>query len=748
MSDFCGNYKKYNIQITKKHRDITKKQFFIQLGLRNAWHNEGTKGEADPLPAGAEPSQSQTQKGKIHMKKNLIRTGTAIITTAALTLGAVTPAFAAVSGDTNASGSFDLADVVAFTQFLTGDENALNDPAAADFNSDGKLNAKDLTLMKRALIYGQQGSGNDDPPVTTDDTYVTQITYAASSVTLKNANDEVVPAASASNVTVENGTVVTVTKPTSDGTNDFGDINVDGECANGQLKVNVDEATYATGQVTINLRGVTLSNSSDSPIYIEQIADECVITVKNGTTNTISDGTSYTNADGSQGAIYSLDDLKFKGKGTLIVKGNAGDGIVGKDDIKIWNGDLQVTAVDDGIRGKDSIRIGDPDDTDYSTLSVKVVSTGGDALKTTNDTADSGKGYIKINGGTLNLRAENGDGIQAEQEVYINGGDLTVYTYQGSNYGSSTGSTGGWGGGMGMDGNPNKTDISAKGIKAVGLYDEAGTTWQSMGNIYITGGTLSFDTSDDAIHCGGNLSVTGGVMTIATADDALHSDHTLTIGTQNSGKYDDVQILVTKCYEGVEGVTINQNSGTVYIVSGDDGYNAAGGADGSGTGGATGPGAGWGQGGMSTSSGTLNLNGGFAVVNSANGDHDAFDSNGAFTINGGYYVANGQEPMDYDGTFTQNGGTYVTMTAGNTNLGTTYTFKDASGNAVITFKCAAGSPGISSKDNSTCFSGTSASGGTTLFGASNYPVILGGSVSGGTQVTGSASGGGQPGGRW
>ena len=678
------------------------------------------------------------------MNKHFARSGAALITTAALTLCSVMPAFAAASGDVNTDGSFNVADVVSFSQYLTGQQKWLNDASAADYDSNGKLNAVDLTLMKRALING--GSSGSD----TDDTYVTQITYASGSVTLKNANDEVVSASSASNVTVSNGTYVTITKPTTDGTTDFGDINVDGSCSNGQLKVDVDETTYATGQVTINLRGVTLSNSSDSPIYVNQIADECVITVKNGTTNTISDGTNYVNADEGEGAIYSLDDLKFKGKGTLIVNGNCGDGIVSKDDIKIWNGDIQVTAVDDGIRGKDSIRIGDPDnlvanggDGDYSSLKVTVKSTGGDGLKSTNDTAGSEKGYIKINGGTIDITADNGDGIQAEQNVYIVGGDINIYTYQGSGYtgtgsSSGSGSTNPWGGGQGgmQDGNSNKTDISAKGIKSVGIYDEAGTTWQSDGNISITGGNITINTSDDAVHCGGDMTITGGVFTVQSADDAFHSDHSLTIGTANSGKYDDVRIYVPKCYEGVEGVTINQNSGTVYIVSGDDGYNAAGGADGSGTGN-TNP---WGGGGMSTSSGTLYLNGGLAIVNSASGDHDAFDSNGNIIISGGYYCANGQEPLDCDGSITNNGGSYISMQAGNTNLTTRYSFCDNSGNVIVSFVSASG--GSATTSNCTAYSGGTVSGGTELLTQSPYQIYAGGTLSGGTAVS---AGGGQTG---
>jgi hypothetical protein len=166
----------------------------------------------------------------------------------------------------------------------------------------------------------------------------------------------------------------------------------------------------------------------------------------------------------------------------------------------------------------------------------------------------------------------------------MNSGDVKIYTYQGSDYtasGSSTGGFGGWGRpGGGMDGNSSKTDISAKGIKAVGIYDTAGTAWQSKGDININGGTLSIDSSDDSLHCGGSMNLIGGDLTLASADDGVHSDHDLVIGKGSADTYDDIRISVTKAYEGIEGLNITQNSGTVIVSSTDDGFNAAGGNDG------------------------------------------------------------------------------------------------------------------------------------------------------------------------
>ena len=686
-------------------------------------------------------------------KKN-VRRHTAGIAAAAAALVLTAPAAAAVRGDANADGTLGIADAVMVCKYLLT-EDALTDPSAADYNGDGILNAADLTLIKRALLEAPQTPENPDPPQDPDsDNLVAAVTFADNSVTLKNAAGNEIAADKAENVTVTDQTVVTVTQP--------GELDLDGSCANGQLCVNVDKTVYADGQVTLNLRGLTLTNQNDSPIYVASVADECVITVKKDTVNTITDGSDYKNADEDAGAIYSCDDLKFKGKGTLIVNGKCADGIVSKDDIKIWNGNIQVNAVDDGIRGKDSVRIGDPDATDnYEALSLTVKTEQGDGIKSTSTTTEKSdgtpvnQGFVRINGGTVSIESYL-DGIQAEQAVEINGGDITIKTFTGSSFTSSSGGQqqGGWGfpgGGMGMDGNPNKTDVSAKGIKAVGIFDESGEKWLSAGNITVTGGHITIDSSDDGIHCGGSIVLTGGVFNIATADDAFHADHNVTIGTENAGTYDDVQIYISKGYEGIEGVYIYQNSGTVYIVTTDDGYNAAGGADSSGAGNQN-P---WGGGFMSSSYGELWLKGGLVVVNSASGDHDGLDSNGPIKITGGYYLCNGQEPLDGgDGyTITQTGGTYITMTAGNTNLSTTYTIKDQSGNAVATFKSANGTAGISSKDNSTAYSGTTVSGGTEILADCPYGVTLGGSVSGGTQITGSPSSGGPggpggPGGRW
>ena len=634
--------------------------------------------------------------------------------------------------------------------------------------SDNGTFAMTGTLTKFTDVKELTG-GSEFPD---DDSVVTALVYSGSSVTATNASGGVV--SNPSNLTIS-GANVTITASS--------EISVSGESTSGQLAVNVDKTAEPEGKVVLNLEGLTLSNSSAAPIYVEAIGDEVQISAKNGTTNTISDGTSHTDtyvdSDGNtntvNGAIFSRDDLKLKGKGTLIVNGNTEDGIVCKNDLKTWNGNITVNAADDGIRGNDSVRIGDPDAADYSSLSVTVNtnngSSGGDGIKTNSD--EDGKGYVTINGGTVNIDSY-ADGIQAEQTFTMNGGELNITTYQGSNFtGSASGGNGGWGGGMGgNDGNSNKTDISAKGIKAVGVYDEAGTTWQSGGDLIVNGGTITIDSSDDSLHCGGDMQLLGGSMTLATADDGAHSDHALTIGS-TGGDYDAPYVNITKSYEGIEGVDITQNSGTVMVTSSDDGYNAAGGADSSGNNNSGGWGQGsWGgPGGGSSSDGsqTMTFNGGYAYVNAAG---DGLDSNGNIYFNGGYVFVSqtggGNGPLDCgdsNNSITYSGGTviaagssdmfetpssYSFLSTTSVSAGQTITFTDASGNVLATFTLPNGSAEMvmcSQESSVTCYTGGTLSG-TTYFASqdSTNRCGYGGTISGGTAVSASSGGNSDPGG--
>ena len=543
--------------------------------------------------------------------------------------------------------------------------------------------------------------------------------------------------------TVNNG-VLTIKKPSA--------FAVTGEGMDTQIIVDVDKSAYPDAVVELDLKGMSLTNSATAPVFVNSVGDEVQIVAKAGTENFISDGTThsqtYTDSDGQsntvEGAIFSRDDIKFKGKGSLTVKGNQDDAIVCKNDIKIYNGNITVNAQDDGIRGKDSVTIGDSTKSDgsaadNSNLKLTVKTKAGDGIKSTATDTESDKscGMVTINGGEININSF-GDGIQGEQDVVINDGTLNITTS-----------------GSGND--------SSKGIKSVGLYDAEGTTLQSGGTLTVNGGLITVNSKDDCLHCGGDAVLNAGRLKLTTEDDAVHSDASLYIGGKEAGNdYKSLEVYVTACYEGMEAVYIYQNNGNIYIVSKDDGYNAAGGADSSGGGNNTGfsqggrPGGGF-PGGMSSTYGEMYLNGGIVSVNTSFQDADGFDSNGNIVFNGGYYFGNGGDSFDCgDGGYsiTRKGGYAfggLGMNGGNGyDTSTQMVFAASDGTVLASSMSGSRMTYAYGDSNVTAYSGAQITGGEDISTLGQPSVYVSGKVSGGTAkaLGQSSSGSGNPWNPW
>ncbi|MBN1249991.1 MAG: carbohydrate-binding domain-containing protein, partial [Anaerolineae bacterium] len=96
---------------------------------------------------------------------------------------------------------------------------------------------------------------------------------------------------------------------------------ITGTLDDGQVIVDtVDEET-----VRLVLNGVSIASSSSAPIYVAN-ADKVVITLADGTENTVTDSEAYVLADAGtdepNATIFSHDDLTINGTGSLTVHGN------------------------------------------------------------------------------------------------------------------------------------------------------------------------------------------------------------------------------------------------------------------------------------------------------------------------------------------------------------------------------------------------------------------------------------------
>ena len=186
--------------------------------------------------------------------------------------------------------------------------------------------------------------------------------------------------------------------------------------------------------------------------------------------------------------------------------------------------------------------------------------------------------------------------------------------------------------------------VKTNGGHTTALTDDSASCkgFKAGGALTVTGGTLTVDSADDALHASTDVTISGGTLTLATGDDGVHADNDLVIGTKGASSTSTPKISITASYEGLEGTTVNVYSGDIDVAASDDGVNAASS-----------------QLGERSDKYAINIAGGDLYIDAGS---DGLDSNNDITITGGKVEVYGADAMmdaaiDYDGTFTLSGGT-------------------------------------------------------------------------------------------
>lgn len=333
---------------------------------------------------------------------------------------------------------------------------------------------------------------------------------------------------------------------------DEGTYILSGNLDDGMIIVDAEE----TDKPQLVFDNVTITSATSAPIYILE-ADKVFITLAEGSTNTLTNGGTFTAIDENNidGVVFSKQDLTFNGSGSLTISAPAEHGIVCKDDLVFTGGTYTITSASHGIDANDSVRISD--------------------------------GILTIDAGKDGIHVENSDNAE-------------------------------------------------------------------KGFVYINGGTFNIDSADDGIHSNLSVYINNGTFTIASGDDGIHGEEELAIT--------DGAVSITQSYEGLEALDITVSGGTIDIQSTDDGINAAGGTDSSGTGGRDQMFGGGMSGGMSANSdGSIVITGG-DIFMYAQGD--GLDANGFLEISGGTTIVTGPTQgdtaiLDYDTSATITGGTFI-----------------------------------------------------------------------------------------
>lgn len=406
----------------------------------------------------------------------------------------------------------------------------------------------------------------------------------------------------------------------------------------GQIKVEAADSDM----VRLILNNATVTNSTGAAINVVE-ADEVVIYTASGTTNTVSDGSSYSDtASGSpDAAIYSKSDLTLAGEGTLKVEGKYEEGIHTSDGLVIASGTLEVNAANTGIKGKDYVDILD------GTITVTASQ---DGIKATNDT-DGNRGWVRLSGGTVNISAGD-DGFKAERVLEISGGTLNITQ-------------------------------ANEGIEA--QY------------INILDGTVNVTSSDDGINASYSTTSTSTSSTSTSSTSTESATATSTTATSTKQSAQNGQNSAPQAPSGSAG---QAPAGGGQAPSGTMGQPPAGGGAGGGMGGG-------GtfevvdatiniSGGTVTvntngdgidSNGTATLSGGTLIVNGPfTGGNASLDTNGDLLLNGTTVAAGNSGDM-FEAPSTNSTSGYVKISnVSNLSAGTTVQVADSSGNVVANYK--------------------------------------------------------------
>lgn len=248
---------------------------------------------------------------------------------------------------------------------------------------------------------------------------------------------------------------------------------------------------------------------------------------------------------------------------------------------------------------------------------------------------------LTINGtGSLTIDAAYGHGVVSKDDLVITGGNYQITAAGHALSGKDS---------VRVADGSFRLSSGKDGIQSdYGEDAEEASDDRERGFIYIAGGDFRFMAGDDGLQASSFAQIADGTFQIEAEDDGIHADGAASV---HSG-----EIKILKCYEGIEGQTVEITGGNIQIEAKDDGLNAAGGKDQSSF-----------AGGQredpfaSDENCEIRISGGSIVI-SASGD--GIDSNGSFYVSGGETYVYGPEndgngALDYAGEAQISGGIFT-----------------------------------------------------------------------------------------
>lgn len=298
---------------------------------------------------------------------------------------------------------------------------------------------------------------------------------------------------------------------------------VSGTTSDGFLKI------YSDKKFALELNGVDITNPDGSPLNI-QSKKRGYIVLAEGTENKLTDDTSYTDAtddEDMKAALFSEGKLLFSGKGKLEVYANCKAGIRSDDYVRFRPGNniyVKATA-GNGIKANDAIYI------NGGVINVETSATAAKAI--------SSDGIVQIDGGRTTLITTGGGeldddgedisgcaGIKADSTFVMNGGELLCKSTGAGGKGISTDQT--------LTINYGTIRVITTGTQYVyGSLDTSPKGIKSDGAMYINGGDIMVRCTggegSEGIESKSTMDISGGTIQAYCYDDALNSTEAMTI---------------------------------------------------------------------------------------------------------------------------------------------------------------------------------------------------------------------------
>ncbi|MBQ8968065.1 carbohydrate-binding domain-containing protein [Ruminococcus sp.] len=206
----------------------------------------------------------------------------------------------------------------------------------------------------------------------------------------------------------------------------------------------------------------------------------------------------------------------------------------------------------------------------------------------------------------------------------------------------------------------SKDDLVFSGLGTLNISSAYGNGISGKDDLKFTGGTYNIAAALDAVEANDSIRICGGSYTISSQKDGLHSENdeddslgyiyiaggTFSINVASDGiqattiaQIDGGSFDITAS-EGIEGTYVQINDGTINISASDDGINASNKS--------------------SAYNSVIEFNGGCTTIVMGQGDTDGVDANGSIIVNGGTIDVTAQmSSFDYDGSAEFNGGTII-----------------------------------------------------------------------------------------